>query len=103
MGRTDPDASLANDADHSRRTLPWEPFQRFLQLQGWTIDSFGMNLSTALTRAKRWGFTIASADEAAIAMGIHPWFIWGDEFYRFGQRGRILPQPIPRQVVLYDC
>lgn len=69
-----------------RRTLAWEPFERFLNLRGWTIKSFGSRQAAALTRAKRGGFTVASADEAAIAMGTHPWLIWGDEFYRVGWR-----------------
>lgn len=69
--------------DHKRRKygdtvrLPWEPmFEKFSE-----FEAFSLRYSAFFPSWKRYGIDPYKADTVCCDMGVHPYEIWGDEWF----------------------
>jgi plasmid maintenance system antidote protein VapI len=70
-----------------RRTLPRAALLSYLKTWGWTITGFATalgvttNAARGILRGARERIDIYQADRVAVALGVTPDAIWGDEWW----------------------
>jgi hypothetical protein len=65
--------------------LPFAPLGEWMKAKDLSISSFGHNEARMLHRYQHRGMTAQAADEWACRIGLHPFQVWGLDWFSFDQ------------------